>query len=397
MENVRIIAPNLQDAMAKVKAELGENATIISWNNLGDAIEVIAHAGKPQNQQPAQPLGEFQTKGGTAPRYDVFEHEEALRQKELAERQRALRAYGGKATKETKADKGGVGVLVGAKSKTAKPQNVKTEPDETVTPPPTEQVEEKKKPTLHPLVPLLVKAGLNLKEIKPFATFLEYGLESSPHEILVKILEEKYDFEPLEAAPDHAIALIGPAGCGKTITAAKLAARALSAGVEVLLISTDTERQGGVEQLKGFAKKLGATFNFADNVTEAAHLVRGGLDAGKVVIIDCAAASHIEPASLRVTERIIEETQAEPVLCLPCDMRSDDIEDMIGEYKSLDVLRIILTRSDITNRRAGPLVGLLSHGMKISLISASPFIAGGIVMASPQRLANLILEPFENL
>ena len=246
-------------------------------------------------------------------------------------------------------------------------------------------------------MPLLVKAGLNLKEIKPFASFLEYGAESSPHDILVKILEEKYDFEPLEAAPDHAIALIGPAGCGKTITAAKLAARALSSGVEVLLISTDTERQGGVEQLKGFAKKLGASFNFADNVTEAAHLVRGGLDAGKVVIIDCAAASHIEPASLRVTERIIEETQAEPILCLPCDLRSDDIEDLIGEYKSLGVVRNILTRSDITNRRAGPLVGLLNHGMKTSLISASPFIAGGIVMASPQRLASLILEPFDNL
>ncbi|WP_240007103.1 hypothetical protein [Pseudaquidulcibacter saccharophilus] len=396
MENVRIIAPNLQDAMAKVKAELGENATIISWNNLGDAIEVVAHAGKPQNQQPAQPLGEFQTKGGTAPRYDVFEHEEALRQKELAERQRALRAYGGKATKETKSDKGGVGVLVGTKQKAVKAQNVNANTEATA-PTPTEQVEEKKKPSLHPLVPLLVKAGLNLKEIKPFASFLEYGAESSPHDILVKILEEKYDFEPLEAAPDHAIALIGPAGCGKTITAAKLAARALSSGVEVLLISTDTERQGGVEQLKGFAKKLGASFNFADNVTEAAHLVRGGLDAGKVVIIDCAAASHIEPASLRVTERIIEETQAEPILCLPCDLRSDDIEDLIGEYKSLGVVRNILTRSDITNRRAGPLVGLLNHGMKTSLISASPFIAGGIVMASPQRLASLILEPFDNL
>jgi flagellar biosynthesis GTPase FlhF len=395
MENVRIIAPNLQEAMAKVKAELGENATIISWNNLGDAIEVVAHSGKPQNQQPPQALGEFQTKGGTAPRYDVFEHEAALKQKELAERQRALRAYGGKASNTKQGDKGGVGVLVGAKVKTQKPAKP-IAPIQNEAPPP-EPVEEKKKPVLHPLVPLLVKAGLNLKEIKPYASFFEYGGESSPHEILVKILEEKYDFEPLEAVPEHAIALIGPAGCGKTITAAKLAARALSAGVEVLLISTDTERQGGVEQLKGFAKKLGAAFNFADNVTEAAHLVRGGLDAGKVVIIDCAAASHVEPASLRVTERLIEETQAEPILCLPCDIRSDDIEDLIGEYKSLGVIRNILTRSDITNRRAGPLVGLLKHGMKVSLISASPFIAGGIVMASPQRLAGLILEPFDDL
>ena len=448
MEQIRIIAPNLQEAMAQVKSRLGEDATIISWNNLGDAIEVYASGtviasnngndkqtphkyNKPDfgnetttynsGNTPAAPLEEFQTRGGTAPRYDVFAHEEKLiaekvkaeklrkeaqKQKELAERKRALRAYKEK-TKKPNA-KRGVGVLLGndsdqkvsnnmneAKIDSADGDSSVNQNHTDITQADTTKANERA--PLHPLLPLLVKSGLSLKEIKPFASYFKYETETTAIDLFTKILGEKYEYDPLPAAPEHAIALIGSAGSGKTAIAAKIAARAISSGVEVLLISTDTERQGGVEQLRGFAKKLGAGFNYADNISEAEHLVRGGLDAGKVVIVDCASTSFIEPASMRVLERLINETNAEPILCLPTDMRPDDIEDMVAAFKDLGVKRCILTRTDLTNRRAGPLKGLLTNPLKISLISASPFIAGGIVIASPQRLAGLVLDPFADI
>lgn len=362
-------ANNLQEAMSEVKERLGPSATIVSWKNLGNGIEVTATS-KDTSVEGIEGGRDGFAQKGTSPRYDVFEHEEKIAQREKAAREMALKTSAEKlkANLPQKANKT-AGIDLIAKPKATKEKTAKV--------------------SLHPLIPILARTGLNLKEIKPFA---KYFSDKGVKETLIDILQSEYKFKPIEAAPENAIALIGPSGAGKTATAAKLAARALSAECEVLLISTDTERQGGVEQLKMLAKKLGAAFNFADNANEARNLTKNALDAGKCVIIDCAATSVIEPASVRVLQGLIYETLAEPIIIAPSDMRADDLAEMFDTYKKLGANRAIITRLDLTRRRAGFLGALHGKDIAMAQISASPFIAGSLAPASAKRLAGMIID-----
>ena len=52
----------------------------------------------------------------------------------------------------------------------------------------------------------------------------------------------------------------GPSGCGKSTLIAKLAAHYSMKGVRVALLSTDTERMGGIDMLKAYAATLGIDF-----------------------------------------------------------------------------------------------------------------------------------------
>ncbi len=360
-------ADNLQDAMAEVKERLGPSATIVSWRNLGAGIEVTATSKETSNDGIEGGRDGFAQKG-TSPRYDIFEHEEKLAKREKAARENSLKT-------------------AAEKLKSNLPQKNKTSGIDIIAKP--KQVKDKPKAQLHPLIPILARAGLSLKEIKPFA---KYFGDKGAKETLIEILQSEFSFKPIEAAPENAIAIIGPSGAGKTVTAAKLAARALSADCDVLLISTDTERQGGVEQLKMLAKKLGAAFNFADNANEARNLTQSALDAGKAVIIDCAATSIIEPASVRVLQGLIYETQAEPIICAPADLRADDLGEMFDAYQKLGAKRAIVTRLDLTRRTAGFLGALFGKEIALSQIAATPFIAGGIAPASAKRLSGIIIE-----
>ena len=68
---------------------------------------------------------------------------------------------------------------------------------------------------------------------------------------LAGALDDVFSFQPLnDAKPQKPIMLIGPPGQGKTLTVAKIAARAAMARRPFQLITTETERAGGFEQLQ---------------------------------------------------------------------------------------------------------------------------------------------------
>ena len=371
---ISLIANNLQEAMIEVKERLGPTASIVSWRNLGDKIEVTATSTESKNQIIEGGRDGFSQKG-LSPRYDVFAHEEELALKEKKAREAALLKQAQK-LKATQIQK----------PKSTKSSSLESLVKKKIT---TPEPNIKPQAKVHELVGILAKSGLSIKEIKPFAKYLG---QKPARETLIEMLQSEFKFLPLEAAPETAIALVGPAGAGKTAAAAKLAARAISSDIDTLLISTDTERQGGIEQLKILAKRLGAGFNYAESAHVARKLTQSALDAGKVVIIDCAASSPLEPASMRVLQGLMFETMAEPIFCAPCDFRHDDLKDFTKAFIEIGAKRSILTRIDLTLRRAGFMAAFLEQEMAIAQLSPSPYIAGGLVKASAKRLADFIID-----
>ena len=72
---------------------------------------------------------------------------------------------------------------------------------------------------------------------------------------LATSMDQVFNFQQLPSAEAQGIfMLIGLPGAGKTVTTAKLAARAVMAGKKVNVISTDKVRAGGFEQLEAFTK-----------------------------------------------------------------------------------------------------------------------------------------------
>ncbi len=67
-------------------------------------------------------------------------------------------------------------------------------------------------------------------------------------------LAETLSFAPLPEAAGRPLLLAGPPGAGKTLTCAMLATRAVLAGAKPLVVTTDDDRAGAVEQLGAFTR-----------------------------------------------------------------------------------------------------------------------------------------------
>ena len=375
-------ASNLQDAIGKVRESFGTNAKIISWREVRGGIEVTAMGPNENGLKIEKEAENYSVQIGTAPRYDVFAHEEELAKKAKTKQISPVQ--------NPTISKKGIEILARSKAKHNIDENGTKSPikDENEVP----KSRNSKQPKIHSLIALLVKSGMDLRQIKPFAKYFEIA-DNLP--CLINILENELHFAPIDAMPSNIIALMGNAGAGKTIGCAKLAARVLASGGRALLISTDTERQGGAGQLSALADKLGADFEYADNLTHAKNLAQRAHNNGVCVFIDSPAANIYDPSSIRFCQKLIEEISGEGVLCLNADGRSDDLTDAAMAFKAIGLKRAMLTRVDLTNRRAGVLPALFASKLKVAQISPSPYIAGGLALGTAKRLAQLILEPWD--
>ncbi|HEY9566488.1 MAG TPA: GTP-binding protein, partial [Thalassobaculum sp.] len=73
---------------------------------------------------------------------------------------------------------------------------------------------------------------------------------------LAGALDQHFKFQPLPVASRRPVVMIGMPGAGKTVTTAKLATRAVMGRRPVAVITTDTQRAGGYEQLHAFTRLL---------------------------------------------------------------------------------------------------------------------------------------------
>jgi len=156
----------------------------------------------------------------------------------------------------------------------------------------------------------------------------------------------------------YCIALVGPTGAGKTTTAAKLAVRKGAFGAaRVGLITIDTYRVGGMEQLATYAELADVPFEVVYDAKEIDGALKR-LAVCDVVIIDTPGRS---PAAAELTERwrsLLDAFKPDEIhLVMPATLRADLAYDTARAYiptrAHVGATHLLLTKLDEVPRETG--------------------------------------------
>jgi len=186
--------------------------------------------------------------------------------------------------------------------------------------------------------------------------------------------------------------LIGPTGVGKTTTLAKLSAyHALTEKKSVGLITTDTYRIAAVEQLKIYARIIGIPLEIAPGNKDFKRSLSRFADKD-MIFVDTPGTSRNDMVNLRkLQETLRSELPFESNLLISLTSSKECMMDVASRYKIFDYDHIILTKSDEC-MRIGFLWDILDRIAKpVSYITNGQNVPNDIEEANPQKVARLIV------
>ncbi len=203
-------------------------------------------------------------------------------------------------------------------------------------------------------------------------------------------LDSCLTFAPLPETPDRPIMLVGPPGAGKTVTVAKLAARAHLAGLSVRVIGADTVKAGGFAQLQQLAEALRIGLRKAEDPEELRTAIAGS-NGGDLVIVDSFGVNPFESDDIDRLKQLLAVANLEPVLVIPAGLDTVDAAEIATAFASLGCHRAIITRLDLARRFGSLLAAAHASRLALSDVSVSPNIGDGLRSLNPVGLARLLL------
>ncbi len=176
------------------------------------------------------------------------------------------------------------------------------------------------------------------------------------------------EVDPLETG--GVIALVGPTGAGKTTTIAKLAACFAQRhnARDVALVTTDTVRVGGREQLHGYGRQLGIAVHEADSA-QALALVLERLRDYKLVLIDTAGLGQRDRNLVGQLNWLRASGQVKTLLCLPANSHFADLDEVVRRFSSVQPQGVVLTKLDETGRLGSALSVVVDHQLPMAWVT----------------------------
>lgn len=200
---------------------------------------------------------------------------------------------------------------------------------------------------------------------------------------LAAALGARLVFEPLPE--DRPIMLVGPPGAGKTLTCAKLAARAKMAGHSPLVVTADGARAGAVEQLAAFTRLLRLTLAVAAVPDALAKALRAR-QPGQMALVDGFGCDPFDDAQAERLLRLIRAADAIPVLVLPAGLDAEESAEIARAFHLLGARHLLPTRLDMA-RRLGGVLSAACVGLALTEAGVGPQVAHGLQPLSPPWLA----------
>jgi flagellar biosynthesis protein FlhF len=187
-------------------------------------------------------------------------------------------------------------------------------------------------------------------------------------------------------------ALIGPTGVGKTTTIAKIAAQEiLKNNKTVGLITLDTYRIGAVEQLKTYAKILNIPLEVALNKADLIEAMEKLKDRD-LILIDTTGRNSLDKDQLLETKDLLDTIEDKGnLLVVNVGTRRSDLKAIIESYNFIGFDSIVLTKLDET-RYYGNILNIASYCDKpLSFVTTGQVVPDDILEASKANLIDYLL------
>lgn len=416
MKVKRFFAPDMRQAMARVREEVGPDAVIVSNRRVAGGVEVVAaheheyeaaqvefKRDRARKKRRDEQIRLLTGKGGQ-PSPLIAEKEKAKARIAAAQRDdEVLPAVTGNRNQQIEADDDLESILASLKerqrARPAEPEApvamVRPEPTFEVSPvapaPPSAggdsalqvmqqeihqlramlekqaQIPSSSESLLSPLERKLNALGLSTRLQKHLMTGVELGMAADKawQNALARLAESVPVMGEEFTERGGMIAFVGPTGVGKTTTIGKLAARyVLKYGSSsVALVTTDTYRIAAHEQLKTFGRILDVPVRVVDDANSLEQVLQS-LRNKRLVLIDTAGLSANDPHSQQQLEMLESVTlRMKKLLVVSCSSQRQVIEKGYEAYKGLGLNGCVLSKMD----ESGSLGEALSFAIEKSL------------------------------
>ncbi|MFH0911582.1 MAG: AAA family ATPase [Planctomycetota bacterium] len=188
------------------------------------------------------------------------------------------------------------------------------------------------------------------------------------------------------------VAIVGPTGVGKTTSIAKLAMQfKVHHRYRVGLISEDTSRPGGGEQLRSVAQLLNIPLVVADTVDRVREAIARFRDR-EVILVDTAGRVPRNGAAVEELAAFLDEIDPDEVHLALCSLTSQkQVLDTVRRFDAVRFDRILLTKLDEAATH-GLILNVAAHiDRGLSYVTTGQDYMEHIEPGDARRLASLVL------
>ncbi|QOJ15595.1 MAG: AAA family ATPase [Planctomycetia bacterium] len=200
---------------------------------------------------------------------------------------------------------------------------------------------------------------------------------------------------PISLTPgeQRRVAIVGPAGAGKTTTVAKLAAQfKIREGRNVVLLTLDSQRLAAREQLARYAEIIEAPLHGAQGVDEV-HDLLARCDADLLLIDTPGIGPREEGRFVRLAALLRSARPHEVHLALPGSLSAGACRLAMQRFAPLRVSHLLLTRLDEAVGMGVLLSTLSQAALRLSYVTSGQRVPTDLAAASADEIAAGILAP----
>ncbi|MFI8686255.1 flagellar biosynthesis protein FlhF [Rossellomorea sp. NPDC077527] len=191
------------------------------------------------------------------------------------------------------------------------------------------------------------------------------------------------------------INVIGPTGVGKTTTLAKMAAEAvIEKRMKIAFITTDTYRIAAIEQLKTYAGLLNVPVEVVYKMEDFKKAIDKFVDYDHV-FIDTAGRNFREKKYVEDLRSIIDfNQQMETFLVLSFTSKENDMREIISQFSPIHIDRFIFTKLDETSSY-GSMINLMSEtGIGAAYVTNGQDVPEDIKEMNVDEIVRLLMKGF---
>jgi len=209
---------------------------------------------------------------------------------------------------------------------------------------------------------------------------------------LAKVLESSFQFMPLPLnRTGFRLVLIGPPGMGKTMTIAKMAAQTVMDKRSVTVVTTDTKRAGGIEQLQAFTDILNLDLKVAETREELSEILNDAKEEERI-LIDSAGTNPYDTEELKELSEFLGLANVEPVLTLAAGGDAQEAAVITKAFGFSKARRLLFTRADLSRRYGGLLSAAQAGDLAFCNSSSSAKVVGEYRTVNANYLSNLLMQ-----